>query len=50
MVDRAAIGLGSVFMNLKSELNWHKKFEYLINNFDEKNVLLAQKKVTNIKM
>ena len=44
LVDRAAIGLGSVFMHLKSELNWHEKFEALIKNFNEKNVLLAQKK------
>ena len=30
LVDRAAIGLGSVFMNLKSELNWHKKFQSIL--------------------
>ena len=45
LVDRAAIGLGSVFMHLKSELNWHEKFEKLIKNFNEKKVLSAQKKV-----
>ena len=45
LVDRAAIGLGSVFMHLKSELNWHEKFEELIKNFSEKKVLSAQKKI-----
>ena len=45
LVDRAAIGLGSVFMHLKSELNWHEKFEALIKNFSEKKVLSAQKKI-----
>ncbi|MBF96946.1 MAG: ABC transporter ATP-binding protein, partial [Pelagibacterales bacterium] len=45
LVDRAGIGLGSVFMHLKSELNWHEKFEKLIKNFNEKKVLVAQKKV-----
>ncbi len=34
LVDRAAIGLGSVFMNLKAELNWHYHFEELIDGFD----------------
>ena len=43
LVDRAAIGLGSVFMHLKSELNWHEKFEELIKNFNEKKVQSAQK-------
>lgn len=33
-VDRAAIGLGSVFMHLKAEINWHRLFEALIQDFD----------------
>ena len=45
LVDRAAIGLGSVFMHLKAELNWHEKFEELIKNFDEKKVITSQKKL-----
>ena len=45
LVDRAAIGLGSVFMNLNSELNWHKKFETLIKGFNENKVLSAQNNV-----
>ena len=36
LIDRAAVGLGSVFMHLNAELNWHKIIEKLIENFDEK--------------
>ena len=34
LVDRAAVGLGSVFMRLKAEINWHRLFEDLIADFD----------------
>ena len=33
LVDRAAIGLGSVFMHLRAEINWHQMFENLIDGF-----------------
>ncbi len=33
-MDRAAIGLGSVFLRLKAELNWHRMFQELIADFD----------------
>ncbi len=33
-MDRAAIGLGSVFTHLKAELNWHRLFHDLIGDFD----------------
>jgi predicted unusual protein kinase regulating ubiquinone biosynthesis (AarF/ABC1/UbiB family) len=32
-MDRAAVGLGSVFMHLKAKLNWHQLFEDLIKDF-----------------
>ena len=32
-MDRAAIGLGSVFLHLKAEINWHKIFNGLIEDF-----------------
>ena len=32
-MDRAAIGLGSVFTHLKAELNWHQMFHELIADF-----------------
>ena len=34
LMDRAAIGLGSVFMRLKAELNWAAMFQDLIHDFD----------------
>jgi len=33
-MDRAAIGLGSVFLRLRAELNWHRVFHELIDAFD----------------
>ena len=34
LMDRAAIGLGSVFTRLKAEVNWHRLFHDLIQDFD----------------
>ena len=34
LVDRAAVGLGSVFMHLGAEINWHATFEDLIDGFE----------------
>jgi predicted unusual protein kinase regulating ubiquinone biosynthesis (AarF/ABC1/UbiB family) len=34
LMDRAAIGLGSVFMHLQAEVNWHQLFMELIEGFD----------------
>ncbi len=34
LMDRAAIGLGSVFTRLKAEMNWHQMFHELIQDFD----------------
>lgn len=36
LMDRAAIGLGSVFMHLKAEVNWYRLFHDLIADFDVK--------------
>ncbi|MBO6946970.1 MAG: AarF/ABC1/UbiB kinase family protein [Rhodospirillales bacterium] len=36
LMDRAAIGLGSVFTHLAAEINWHKTFHELIEGFDVK--------------
>ena len=33
-MDRAAIGLGGVFMHLSAEINWHRLFHELIEGFD----------------
>ena len=42
LVDRAAVGLGSVFMHLKAELNWHQIYENMIKNFNKKSLLSRQ--------
>jgi predicted unusual protein kinase regulating ubiquinone biosynthesis (AarF/ABC1/UbiB family) len=33
-MDRAAIGLGAVFIHLRASINWHRLFESLIEAFD----------------
>lgn len=33
-MDRAALGLGSVFLHLKAEINWYRVFNELIEGFD----------------
>ena len=50
-MDRAAVGLGSVFMHLKAEVNWYEIFHDLIKDFDVKKVNTRQKntlKLTNL--
>jgi predicted unusual protein kinase regulating ubiquinone biosynthesis (AarF/ABC1/UbiB family) len=42
-MDRAAIGLGSVFLHLKAEINWHRTFRELIEDFDETALAQRQK-------
>ena len=34
-MDRAAVGLGSVFMHLRAEINWFRLFHELIDDFEE---------------
>ena len=34
LMDRSAIGLGSVFLRLKAELNWSRLFHELVGDFD----------------
>lgn len=34
LMDRAAVGLGSVFMHLDAEINWHQMFHDMIAEFD----------------
>ena len=33
-MDRAALGLGSVFIHLQAEINWHRMFRDMIADFD----------------
>ncbi len=44
LMDRAAIGLGSVFTHLRAEVNWHRLFHDLIENFDEAALAKHQEK------
>jgi predicted unusual protein kinase regulating ubiquinone biosynthesis (AarF/ABC1/UbiB family) len=44
-MDRATLGLGSVFIHLKTKLNWHRLFEELIADFDVDAMTKRQTKV-----
>jgi predicted unusual protein kinase regulating ubiquinone biosynthesis (AarF/ABC1/UbiB family) len=44
-MDRAAIGLGGVFLHLKAEINWHRTFHELIAGFDPGKLAARQKKL-----
>ena len=43
-MDRAALGLGSVFLHLKAEINWYRVFNELIEDFDIDSLENRQKK------
>ncbi|WP_241503809.1 ABC1 kinase family protein [Ferruginivarius sediminum] len=43
LMDRAAIGLGSVFMHLKAQMNWHRMFHDMIRDFDADALAKRQK-------
>jgi predicted unusual protein kinase regulating ubiquinone biosynthesis (AarF/ABC1/UbiB family) len=47
-MDRAAVGLGSVFMHLRAEVNWYRVFHELIYNFNEKK--LTQRQQNTLKL
>ena len=42
LMDRAAVGLGSVFMHLKAEVNWYRIFHDLVDNFNESTLTKRQ--------
>ena len=42
LMDRSAIGLGSVFLRLGAKLNWHRMFHELIDNFNEQDLAARQ--------
>lgn len=41
-MDRAALGLGSVFLHLNAEVNWYQEFQGLIADFDEQKLTNRQ--------
>ena len=48
LMDRAAIGLGSVFTHLSAEVNWHRLFHDLIGDFDAN--VLGKRQAAAMKM
>ena len=46
-MDRAAIGLGGVFMHLKAEVNWYRHFRDLIDGFDAAKMRRKQRRLLN---
>lgn len=44
LMDRAAIGLGSVFLHLKAHVNWYQLFHELIGDFDAEALGQRQRK------
>jgi len=47
-MDRATVGLGSVFMLLKAEVNWYRIFHELIDNFNQEKLMIRQQKALNL--
>ena len=47
-MDRAAVGLGSVFMHLKAEVNWYRIFHELIEDFNSKKLMENQQKALKL--
>ncbi|MBV8069387.1 MAG: hypothetical protein JO270_05740, partial [Acidobacteriaceae bacterium] len=53
LMDRAAIGLGSVFLRLRARLNWSRMFHDLIEDFDQEKLERRQAEAlaaVNLKM
>ena len=48
LMDRAAVGLGSVFMHLRAEINWYQQFQELIANFNQKKLASQQQKALSL--
>ncbi|SLN35414.1 ABC1 kinase family protein [Oceanibacterium hippocampi] len=44
-MDRAAIGLGGVFLHLKAEINWHRLFHELISDFSSEALAERQQRL-----
>jgi predicted unusual protein kinase regulating ubiquinone biosynthesis (AarF/ABC1/UbiB family) len=44
LMDRAAVGLGSVMLHLKAELNFHRLFAEAVQDFSEAKLAAAQQK------
>ena len=47
-MDRAAIGMGSVFLHLDAEVNWYREFHSLIEGFSQNEMKIKQKDLIKI--
>jgi hypothetical protein len=47
-MDRAAVGLGSVFLHLQAKVNWHRLFHEMIDDFDEQ--VLAERQLQALQL
>ena len=47
-MDRAALGLGSVFIHLKAEVNWYNLFNELIQDFEVETLRKRQKETLSM--
>ncbi len=48
LMDRSAIGLGSVFMRLRAELNWSRLFHETVDDFDPAKLTARQQEALRI--
>jgi predicted unusual protein kinase regulating ubiquinone biosynthesis (AarF/ABC1/UbiB family) len=48
LMDRAAIGLGSVFTHLRAEINWYRLFHDLIGDFKESTLARRQSRALKV--
>ncbi len=48
LMDRSAIGLGSVFMRLKAELNWSRLYHETVDDFDAERLTARQQEALRI--
>ena len=44
-MDRAALGLGSVFIHLNAEVNWYRLFNDLFEDFEENTLAKRQAEI-----
>ena len=48
LMDRSAIGLGSVFLRLRAELNWSRLFHETVADFDPEKLAARQEEALAI--
>jgi hypothetical protein len=48
LVDRAAVGLGAVFLRLDAHVNWYRLFHDLVGDFDVAALESRQKRALDL--